>query len=87
MKIRKITAKNDEDIAILIKRGSELFSITIDANNNIEINGYESDMALLEELAVTRLQNQQIEDDLMNSIMNMQDIDDAPFMRDEEGET
>lgn len=87
MKIRKITAKNDEDIAILIKRGSELFSITIDTNNNIEINGYESDMALLEELAITRLQNQQIEDDLMNSIMNMQDIDDAPFMRDEEGET
>ena len=44
-------------------------------------------MVLLEEIAVTQLQNQQMENDLFDNIMNMQDIDDAPFMKDEEGET
>ena len=79
MKIRKIITKSNEDIAILIKRGTELISITVDTDNNIEINGYENDMVLLEEIAVTQLQNQQMENDLFDSIMNMQDIDDAPF--------
>lgn len=87
MKIRKIITKSNEDIAILIKRGTELISITVDMDNNIEINGYENDMVLLEEIAVTQLQNQQMENDLFDNIMNMQDIDDAPFMKDEEGET
>ena len=87
MKIRKIITKSNEDIAILIKRGTELISITVDTDNNIEINGYENDMVLLEEIAVTQLQNQQMENDLFDNIMKMQDIDDAPFMKDEEGET
>ena len=87
MKIRKIITKSNEDIAILIKRGTELISITVDTDNNIEINGYENDMVLLEEIAVTQLQNQQMENDLFDNIMNMQDIDDAPFMIDEEGES
>ena len=87
MKIRKIITKSNEDIAILIKRGTELISITVDTDNNIEINGYENDMVLLEEIAVTQLQNQQMENDLFDNIMNMQDIDDAPFMKVEEGET
>ena len=87
MKIRKIITKSNVDIAILIKRGTELISITVDTDNNIEINGYENDMVLLEEIAVTQLQNQQMENDLFDNIMNMQDIDDAPFMKDEEGET
>ena len=87
MKIRKIITKSNEDIKILIKRGTELISITVDTDNNIEINGYENDMVLLEEIAVTQLQNQQMENDLFDNIMNMQDIDDAPFMKDEEGET
>ena len=55
MKIRKIITKSNEDIAILIKRGTELISITVDTDNNIEINGYENDMVLLEEIAVTQL--------------------------------
>ena len=42
MKIRKIITKSNEDIAILIKRGTELISITVDTDNNIEINGYEN---------------------------------------------
>ena len=48
MKTCKIITKVNEDIAILIKRGTELISITVDKNNNIEINGYENDMVLLE---------------------------------------
>ena len=87
MKIRKIIAKKNEEIAILIKRDSELISITVDEDGNIDVNGYDNDMVLLEELAYIQLQNQQMENDLFDNIMNMQDIDDAPFMKDEEGET
>lgn len=84
MKIRKIIAKSNEEIAILVKRGPELISITIDSNGNIDINGYGDDMALLEEFANLQLKNQQIENDFIDSIMGMQDIDEAPFMKDEE---
>lgn len=82
MKICKITTKSNEDIAILIKRGTALISIIVDTDNNIEINGYENDMILLEEIAITKLQNQQMENDLMESIIN-----NTTFRKDKEGET
>ena len=84
MKTCKIITKVNEDIAILIKRGTELISITVDKNNNIEINGYENDMVLLEEIAVTQLQNQKMENDLMDTIMNMQDINELSLMKNKE---
>lgn len=85
MKTCKIITKVNEDIAILIKRGTELISITVDKSNNIEINGYENDMVLLEEIAVTQLQNQKMENDLMDTIMNMQDINELSIMKNKEG--
>lgn len=84
MKIRKIIAKKNEEIAILIKRDSELISITVDEDGNIDVNGYDNDMVLLEELAYIQLQNQQIENDLLKNIINMPNIDEASFMQDEE---
>ena len=84
MKIRKILAKSHEEIAILIKRRAELISITIDKNGDIDVTGYENDMVLLEELANMQIRNQQQENDFLHSIMNMQNIDDAPFIQDEE---
>ena len=41
-------------------------------------------MTLLEDFTNLQLQNQQIENDFIDSIMDMQDIDEAPFMKDEE---
>lgn len=82
MKIRKIIAKKNEEIAILIKRDSELISITVDEDGNIDVNGYDNDMVLLEELAYIQLQNQQIENDLLKNIINMPNIDEASFMQD-----
>ena len=76
MKIRKIIAKRNEDIGILIKRGNELISITIDRNNNIDINGYEDEMVVLEELTNLQFENQQIENDFIDSITNMPDFED-----------
>ncbi len=84
MKIRKIIAKKNEEIAILIKRDSKLISITVDEDGNIDVNGYDNDMVLLEELAYIQLQNQQIENDLLKNIINMPNIDEASFMQDEE---
>ena len=84
MKIRKIIVKKNEEIAILIKRDSELISITVDEDGNIDVNGYDNDMVLLEELAYIQLQNQQIENDLLKNIINMPNIDEASFMQDEE---
>ena len=87
MKIRKIIAKRNEDIGILIKRGNELISITIDRNNNIDINGYEDEMVVLEELTNLQFENQQIENDFIDSITNMPDFEDMELTENEEGET
>lgn len=87
MKIRKIIAKRNEDIGILIKRGNELISITIDRNNNIDINGYEDEMVVLEELTNLQFKNQQIENDFIDSITNIQDFEDMELTENEEGET
>ena len=87
MKIRKIIAKKNEDIGILIKRGNELISITIDRNNNIDINGYEDEMVVLEELTNLQFENQQIENDFIDSITNMPDFEDMELTENEEGET
>lgn len=86
MKIRKIIAKRNEDIGILIKRGNELISITIDRNNNIDINGYEDEMVVLEELTNLQFENQQIENDFIDSITNMPDFEDMELTENEEGE-
>lgn len=86
MKIRKIIAKSNEDIGILIKRGNELISITIDKNNNIDINGYEDEMVVLEELTNLQFKNQQMENDFIDSITNMHDFDNTEFTENEEGE-
>ena len=87
MKIRKIIAKRNEDIGILIKRGNELISITIDRNNNIDINGYEDEMVVLEELTNLQFKNQQIENDFIDSITNIQDFEDMELTENKEGET
>lgn len=87
MKIRKIIAKSNEEIAILIKRGAELISITIDRNNNIDINGYEDEMVVLEELTNLQFENQQMENDFIDSITNMPDFEDMELTENEEGET
>lgn len=87
MKIRKIIAKRNEDIGILIKRGNELISITIDRNNNIDINGYEDEMVVLEELTNLQFENQQMENDFIDSITNMPDFEDMELTENEEGET
>lgn len=87
MKIRKIIAKRNEDIGILIKRGNELISITIDRNNNIDINGYEDEMVVLEELTNLQFENQQIENDFIDIITNMPDFEDMELTENEEGET
>lgn len=84
MKIRKIIVKKNEEIAILIKRDYELISITVDEDGNIDVNGYDNDMILLEELAHIQLQNQEIENALLKNIINMPNIDEASFMQDEE---
>lgn len=59
MKIRRIITKSNEELAILIKRGTKLISITIDPIGDIDINSYDSDMDLLEEISRLQLQNQQ----------------------------
>ena len=87
MKIRKIIAKRNEDIGILIKRGNELISITIDRNNNIDINGYEDEMVVLEELTNLQFENQQMENDFIDSITNMPDFEYMELTENEEGET
>ncbi len=87
MKIRKIIAKSNEDIGILIKRGNELISITIDRNNNIDINGYEDEMIVLEELTNLQFKNQQMENDFIDSITNMQNFGDMELTENEGGET
>ena len=79
MKIRKIIAKSNEEIAILVKKGHELISITIDSKGNIEVNGFGDDMVLLEEIANLQLKNQ-----LIDTIMRIEDIDEKTFMKDEE---
>ncbi len=84
MKIERIITKNDEELAILIKRGIELISITIDSSGNIEVNGFGDDMILLEEIANLQLKTQQIENNFIASIMNMQKEDGETFMKDEE---
>lgn len=61
MKICKIIAKSNEDIVVLVKRDSELISITIDAMGNIDICDYDDDIALLEEIANLQLRSQQKE--------------------------
>ena len=87
MKIRKIIAKRNEDIGILIKRGNELISITIDRTNNIDINSYEDEMVVLEELTNLQFENQQIENDFIDSITNMPDFEDMELTENKEGET
>ena len=84
MKIERIITKNDEELAILIKRGIELISITIDSSGNIEVNGFGDDMILLEEIANLQLKNQQMENNLIDTIMRIEDIDEKTFMKDEE---
>ena len=84
MKIRKIIAKSNEEIAILVKKGQELISITIDSKGNIEVNGFGDDMVLLEEIANLQLKNQQMENNLIDTIMRIEDIDEKTFMKDEE---
>lgn len=84
MKIHKIIAKDNEDIGILIKRGNELISITIDKNNNIDINGYEDEMVVLEELTNLQYKNQQMENEFIDSITNMQDFDNMELTENEE---
>ena len=70
MKIHRIIIKNDDDLMILIKKGKELISITIDTNNNMEINGYEDSLAALEELSNIQFYLQQAGYDLMNNILD-----------------
>ena len=87
MKIRKIIAKRNEDIVILIKRGNELISITIDRTNNIDINSYEDEMVVLEELTNLQFENQQMENDFIDSITNMPDFENMELTENKEGET
>ena len=84
MKIRKIIAKSNEEIAILVKKGHELISITIDSKGNIEVNGFGDDMVLLEEIANLQLKNQQMENNLIDTIMRIENIYEKTFMKDEE---
>lgn len=84
MKICKITAKSDQDIAILVKRGKDKFVIAINQNNHITINGYETDFDILEDVAHLQFYSQRIEQDLLDNITDFKDIDEASFMQDEE---
>lgn len=61
-----------------------LISITIDSKGNIEVNGFGDDMVLLEEIANLQLKNQQMENNLIDTIMRIEDIDEKTFMKDEE---
>lgn len=84
MKIRKIITKSNEELAILIKRGPELISITIDSMGNIDINGFDDDMLLLEEIANLQLQNQQIENFSIEDFINDEEVHKKHFTQDEE---
>lgn len=84
MKIRRIITKSNEELAILIKRGTELISINIDSIGNIDINSYDSDMDLLEEISRLQLKNQQTKNYTIKNFFDDYELNESHFISDEE---
>ena len=84
MKIRRIITKSNEELAILIKRGTELISINIDPIGNIDINSYDSDMDLLEEISRLQLKNQQTKNYTIKNFFDDYELNESHFISDEE---